>query len=101
MEKYGRCTGDLQGREGPAYACELLAAFDLPQEDIQQIYYLVAHHHTYDPIDGLGLSDSGEGRFSGEFVRAARLTRRDHEHIGPYFQDANEAKVVRNPVCSE
>lgn len=53
LEKYGRCTGDLQEREGPAYARELLAAFDLPQEDIQRIGYLVAHHHTYDSIDGL------------------------------------------------
>lgn len=53
MEKYGRCTGDLQEKEGPAYARELLAAFDLPQEDIQRICYLVAHHHTYDSIDGL------------------------------------------------
>ncbi len=52
-EKYGRCTGDLQEKEGPTYARELLAAFDLPQEDIQRICYLVAHHHTYDSIDGL------------------------------------------------
>lgn len=53
MEKYGRCTGDLQEKEGPAYARELLAAFDLPQEDIERICYLVAHHHTYDSIDGM------------------------------------------------
>ena len=53
MEKYGRCTGDLQEKEGPAYARELLAAFDLPQEDTHRIRYLVAYHHTYDSIDGL------------------------------------------------
>ena len=52
-KKYGRCTGDLQEKEGPAYARELLAAFDLPQEDIQRICYLVAHHHSYHSIDGL------------------------------------------------
>ena len=52
-EKYGRSTGDLQEKEGPAYARKLLTAFDLPEEDIQRICYLVAHHHTYDSIDGL------------------------------------------------
>ncbi|MBM6920548.1 HD domain-containing protein [Phocea massiliensis] len=52
-KKYGRCTGDLQEKEGPAYARELLAAFDLPEEDIQRICYLVAHHHSYHSIDGL------------------------------------------------
>lgn len=53
MEKYSCCTGDLQEKEGPAYARALLAACDLPQEDIQRICYLVAHHHSYDSIDGL------------------------------------------------
>lgn len=52
MEKYGHCTGDSQKRR-PVYACELLAAFELPQEDIQRICYLVAHRRTYDSMDAL------------------------------------------------
>lgn len=52
-EKYGCCTGELQEKEGPAYARRLLAEFDLPEEDIQRICYLVANHHTYDSIDGM------------------------------------------------
>lgn len=52
-KKYGHCTGALQEKEGPAYARELLAAFDLPQQALQRICYLVGHHHSYDAIDGL------------------------------------------------
>ncbi len=52
-EKYGYCTGELQEKEGPAYAKALLSAFGLAQEDLQRICYLVAHHHTYDAIDGI------------------------------------------------
>lgn len=52
-KKYGRCTGTLQELEGPSYARTLLAEFHLPAEDIQQICYLVAHHHTYSQIDSI------------------------------------------------
>lgn len=52
-EKYGYCNGELQEKEGPAYARQLLCAFDLPEEDIERVCYLVGHHHTYDNIDGI------------------------------------------------
>lgn len=52
-EKYGRCTGDLLEKEGSAYAGKLLSEFDMPQEDIERICYLVTHHHTYNQIDGM------------------------------------------------
>ena len=51
--KYGRCTGTLQEQEGPAYARDLLAEFQLPQADVDRIGYLVAHHHSYDNIQGM------------------------------------------------
>ena len=49
----GRCTGTLQEQEGPAYARDLLAEFQLPQADVDRIGYLVAHHHSYDNIQGM------------------------------------------------
>lgn len=52
-EKYGRCNGTLQEKEGPAYARALLEEFQLPQEDVERICYLVAHHHSYDQIQGM------------------------------------------------
>lgn len=52
-EKYGHCTGALQEKEGPAYARDLLTELAVPQEDVERVCYLVGHHHTYHPIDGL------------------------------------------------
>lgn len=52
-EKYGRCDGKLQEQEGPAPAKQLLAEAGLDAEDIARIAWLVAHHHTYAPVDGI------------------------------------------------
>ena len=52
-EKYGRCDGKLQEKEGPAYAKEILAEFpEVTEKEIERICYLIAHHHTYDNVDG-------------------------------------------------
>lgn len=50
-EKYGMCTGKLQEQEGPFYARKMLEELDFDEDDIKQICYLVAHHHTYTNID--------------------------------------------------
>ena len=53
-EKYGRCDGKLQEQEGPAYARKMLAEFsEVSEDEINRICYLIAHHHTYDNVDGL------------------------------------------------
>jgi len=53
-EKYGRCDGKLQEQEGPAYAKEMLAEFsEVTAAETERICYLIAHHHTYDNVDGL------------------------------------------------
>lgn len=53
-EKYGRCDGKLQEQEGPAYAKEILAQFpEVTVAETERICYLIAHHHTYENVDGL------------------------------------------------
>ncbi len=53
-EKYGYCNGKTQEEEGPKYARELFADFEgLSDEFVDRICYLIAHHHTYDNVDGL------------------------------------------------
>ena len=52
-EKYGRCDGPLQEREGPAPARELLTAAGFDAELIDRVCFLVAHHHTIDQVDGI------------------------------------------------
>ena len=52
-QKYGSCNGKLQEKEGPAIAQKLLAELDFAPEISPRVQYLIAHHHTYDAIDGM------------------------------------------------
>ncbi|MDD6275458.1 MAG: HD domain-containing protein [Clostridia bacterium] len=53
-QKYGKCDGKLQEKEGPAYAREILEKFDdVTDEEIDRVCFLIAHHHTYTDVDGL------------------------------------------------
>lgn len=51
-EKYGSSEGKLQEKEGVAPAKEMLSALAFTPEVIDRVCYLVAHHHTYDQVDG-------------------------------------------------
>ena len=52
-EKYGNCNGKLQEKEGPAIAEKLLGELGFDQDVSNRVQYLIAHHHTYDAIDGM------------------------------------------------
>lgn len=50
--KFGNCNGKLQEQEGPAPARELLSSLKYAPNVIDRVCYLVAHHHTYQNVDG-------------------------------------------------
>ena len=52
-EKYGDCSGKLQEKEGPAIAARLLGKLGFEKQVSERVQYLIAHHHTYQNIDGL------------------------------------------------
>lgn len=52
-EKYGNCNGKLQEKEGPAIAKKLLADLHFAEQVSERVQYLIAHHHTYEDIDGI------------------------------------------------
>ncbi|MCQ4022341.1 MULTISPECIES: HD domain-containing protein [unclassified Ruminococcus] len=52
-EKYGSCTGKQQELEGPPVAEYMLRTLDFSENVIERVKYLVAHHHTYNNIDGI------------------------------------------------
>ena len=52
-EKSGSCIGKLQEKEGPAIAKRLLADLHFEDKVSERVQYLIAHHHTYDDIDGI------------------------------------------------
>lgn len=52
-EKYGNCSGKLQEKEGPALAEQLLKQLKFDDDISKRVQYLIAHHHTYDHVDGI------------------------------------------------
>lgn len=53
-KKLGYCNGKLQEEEGPAYARELLSKVpELTEAEIDRVCYLIGHHHTLEPVDGI------------------------------------------------
>jgi HD superfamily phosphodiesterase len=51
--KYNSSSGHYQQIEGPAVAEKMLSALKYDKEFIDRVCYLIAHHHTYNNIDGI------------------------------------------------
>lgn len=52
-EKYGNTNGNHQEAESKALLEEFLREFELPQEMLERVIYLVTHHHTYNDVQGM------------------------------------------------
>jgi HD superfamily phosphodiesterase len=52
-EKYHSSAGHYQQIEGPAVAEKMLTSLGYEKEFIDRVGYLIAHHHTYNNMDGL------------------------------------------------
>ncbi len=52
-EKYGNTNGKYQEREGEPMVRAFFADSDLSAEQIDRIAWLVAHHHTFNEIEGI------------------------------------------------
>ena len=52
-EKYGTTNGSYQELEGAPLTREFFAGTDVPAEQLERIVWLVSHHHTLRPIDGI------------------------------------------------
>lgn len=52
-KKYGSASGIYQEQEGPAPARDILTSLGYPEDVIERVCFLIAHHHTYHDVDGL------------------------------------------------
>lgn len=54
-EKYGKgcCGGKLQQELGPEPAAKMLSELDFDEKVIERVCFLIAHHHTYEGVDGV------------------------------------------------
>ena len=52
-EKYGNTNGKYQEQEGAPLTRAFFEGTDVPDEMLERIVWLVAHHHTLRPIEGI------------------------------------------------
>ena len=52
-QKYGSHPGNLQEKEGPPLARQMLSQLDFTEAEIDRVCTLVGEHHTYLPMDGI------------------------------------------------
>jgi len=52
-KKYGSANGKYQEKESEAILRPFLAEFELEEDVLERIIYLISHHHTTDNIDGI------------------------------------------------
>ena len=52
-EKYNSSAGHYQQIEGPAIAKDMLEKLGYEKEFVDRVCYLIAHHHTYQNIEGM------------------------------------------------
>lgn len=80
-EKYGDCSGKHQELEGPIIARTMLETLGFEDSVIDRVCYLVAHHHTYQDINGLDYQILVEADF-----------------LVNYFEDHLETESIKKSV---
>lgn len=80
-EKYGDCSGKHQELEGPIIARTMLETLGFEDPVIDRVCYLVAHHHTYQDINGLDYQILVEADF-----------------LVNYFEDHLETESIKKSV---
>ena len=52
-KKYNSSAGNYQELEGPAEAEKILKKLGMPENIIERVKFLIAHHHTYNEVDNI------------------------------------------------
>lgn len=51
--KHSSSSGEFQQLEGPPIAKEILNELEVEDDVIERVCFLIAHHHTYNMVDGV------------------------------------------------
>ncbi len=69
-EKYGSTAGKYQEKESPLIAKQILSDFNLPEETLNRILFIIGNHHTYSKIDSIDFQILAEADFLVNFEEA-------------------------------
>lgn len=91
-EKYGSCSGRYQELEGPPIADSILTALEVPRSAIDRVCFLIAHHHSYDALDGPDFQILVEADF---------LVNIEEDNLGGEAVDRAREKIFRTRTGRE
>ncbi|MBM6828820.1 HD domain-containing protein [Anaerotignum lactatifermentans] len=94
-KRYGCSSGRLQELEGPAYARKMLKEMGLAAEMVDRICYLVAHHHTYDQMQGIDYHILVEADFLVNFYEDEMDVSLREKMVADYFYTAAGRELYR------
>jgi hypothetical protein len=90
--KYGNCAGQHQEIEGPPVARTMLEGLGCDPSAIDRVCWLIAHHHTYNDIDGIDYQILVEADF---------LVNIDEDDLNGPAVDNIRQKIFRTPTGIE
>lgn len=94
-EKYGRCDGELQEKEGPTIAQHMLSELGFENYMIERICYLIGHHHTYDQIDGMDYQILVEADFLVNFYEDRVSEQKQIRAVEHVFKTASGKRLYQ------
>ena len=100
-EKYGSSNGKLQEKEGPAIAEKLLKELQFEENVIERVKYLIAHHHTYDAIDGIDYQILVEADFLVNYFEDGLDQERIKTSAEKIFKTETGKKIVKEMFFPE
>ena len=93
-EKYGSSNGKLQEKEGPAIAEKLLKELQFEENVIERVKYLIAHHHTYDAINGIDYQILVEADFLVNYFEDHLETESIKKSVKKIFKTETGIRIV-------
>lgn len=90
-EKYGSAGGDKQEKESEGLLRPFLAEFSLPEDILERVIYLVAHHHTVTGVDG----DDYRILLEADFLVNAREGNLSKEQIRAFYDNVAKTSAGR------
>ena len=99
-EKYGSSNGKLQEKEGPAIAEKLLKELQFEEKVIERVKYLIAHHHTYDAIDGIDYQILVEADFLVNILEDGLAKEAALQAYQNIFKTESGKNICQENVCA-
>lgn len=98
-KKYGNTNGKNQEAESPALVHEFLKDLPVPLEQVERISWIVSHHHTYIPVNGIEhqilleadfLVNAGENQYAENVLANAKNT---------FFETSTGKRLLNYMFC--